>query len=190
MFELVENRLYMLYKAYADDSTLLAAVRKPADRPAVLIYLNRDSVWIQEWCNHWCMILNLNKTEALVDSWSRTVNPPHSDLVLSGISSCASPNLDILGVKFVSRPTFEDHVRGIVSRVSQRIGILRLVKRVYMGTAVLLCCCCAFVLPILENSSPVWGCTAECHLQLLERQVYSVARLFPSWDFLVVVPST
>ena len=31
MFELVENRLY----AYADDSTLLAVVRKPADRSAV-----------------------------------------------------------------------------------------------------------------------------------------------------------
>ena len=31
MFELVENRLYV----YADDSTLLAVVCKPADRPAV-----------------------------------------------------------------------------------------------------------------------------------------------------------
>ena len=30
MFELVENRLYAL----ADDSTLLAVVRKPTDRPA------------------------------------------------------------------------------------------------------------------------------------------------------------
>ena len=31
MFDLVENRLF----AYADDSTLLAVVCKPADRPAV-----------------------------------------------------------------------------------------------------------------------------------------------------------
>ena len=37
MFELVESRLY----AYADDSTLLAVVRKPADRPAVAASLNR-----------------------------------------------------------------------------------------------------------------------------------------------------
>ena len=35
MFELVENRLF----AYADDSTLLAVVRKPADRPAVVASL-------------------------------------------------------------------------------------------------------------------------------------------------------
>ena len=64
MFELVENRLY----AYADDSTLLAVVRKPAARPAVAAFLNKDLARIQEWCNHWCMILNPNKTKALVVS--------------------------------------------------------------------------------------------------------------------------
>ena len=36
MFELVENRLF----AYRDYSTLLAVVRKPADRPAVAAFLN------------------------------------------------------------------------------------------------------------------------------------------------------
>ena len=54
MFELVfipvkckmfEKRRY----AYADDSTLLAVVRKPADRPAVAAFLNRDLTRIQEW---------------------------------------------------------------------------------------------------------------------------------------------
>ena len=60
MFELVENRLY----AHADDSTLLAVVRRPADGPAVTASLTRDSARIQEWCNHWCMILNPNKTKA------------------------------------------------------------------------------------------------------------------------------
>ena len=43
MFELVENRLF----AYADDTTLLAAVRKSADRPAVAVSLNRDLAWIR-----------------------------------------------------------------------------------------------------------------------------------------------
>ena len=38
MFEVVENNLY----ACADDSTVLAAVRKPADRPAVAASLNRS----------------------------------------------------------------------------------------------------------------------------------------------------
>ena len=121
MFELVENRLY----ASADDSTLLVAiVRKPAGRPFAAASLNKDLAGIQEWCNHWCMILNPNKTKASVVSRSRTVNRPHGDLVLSGVSICTIPNLDILGMKFDCELTFEDHVCGIVSRVSQRISIL------------------------------------------------------------------
>ena len=75
-----------------------------------------------------------------MDSRSRTVNPPHGDLVLNMVSICASANLDILGWKFDSRLTFEDHVRDIVSRVSQRIGILRLAKHVFVDNSVLLRC--------------------------------------------------
>ena len=71
------------------------------------------------------MMLNSIKTKALVVRRSKTVNPPLGDLVLSGVSICSSQNHDILGVKFDSRLTFEDHVSGIVSLVSQRIVVLR-----------------------------------------------------------------
>ena len=170
MLELVENRPY----ANADDSTLVAVVRKPADNLLLLSQqgLNRDLARIQEWCNHRCTLLISNKTiKGLVVSKSRTVNPIHGDIVLSGDSICTSPNLDILSLKFDSTLTFGDHVRGIVSRVSQRIGILRLVKRVFVDTSVLIRCYCTFVLKILEYYFRVWGSAAECHLQLLECQV-------------------
>ena len=45
-------------------------------------------------------------------------------------------------------------------------------------------CYFAFVLPILEYCSLMWGSAAECHLQLLELQVYSVARLCLDQSFL------
>ena len=61
------------------------------------------------------MILNPNKTKALVVSRSRTVSLSHGDLVLSGVSICASPDCDILGVKFESKLVFKDQVHGIVS---------------------------------------------------------------------------
>ena len=93
MFDMVKNRLF----AYAVDYTLLAVVRKPAYRPAVIAFLKRDFFRIQEWYNQCCMVLNPNKSEALVISRSRTVTPPQGDLILSGASIRASPNLDILG---------------------------------------------------------------------------------------------
>ena len=160
MIELVENRLY----AYAVNSTLLTVFYKLADRPAVAASLNRDLARIQKWCNHWCMILNPNKTKAFEVSRYRTVNPPPllGDLFLSVVSICASPYLDILGVKFDSKLTFEDHVHGIVSpRVSQRIGILKLVS---MSLWTPLCCFVATMHLFSQSSkycSPVWGSTAE-----------------------------
>ena len=129
------------------------------------------------------MILNPNKTKALVVRRSRTVTPPHGDMVLSGVSIRASPNLDILILNFDSKLTFEVYVCGSVSSVSRRIGILRLVNE-YLWTPLLLRCYFTFVHPILEYCSPVWRSAAERHLQLLERQVYSVARLCPDQSFL------
>ena len=67
------------------------------------------------------------------------------------------PTSKSLAWKFDSNLAFEDHVRGIVSRVSQRIGILRLLKRIFVHTSVLLGCYFVFVLPTLQfffNSSP------------------------------------
>ena len=125
----------------------------------------------QEWCNHWYMTLNNNKTMVLVVSISRTVSSPHGDLVLSGVSIRACPNIDILGVVFDSKLTFEDHVRGIVSRFSQRIGILRLVKLIFVYTAVLLRCYFAFILQILEYCSRVWGSAAECQNKQTNKQI-------------------
>ena len=81
MFEMVVNRLY----AYADDSTLLTVVYKLADRPAVAASLSWVMARIQEWSNHWCMILNTNKTIDLMVSISRTENPPHGDFVFSRV---------------------------------------------------------------------------------------------------------
>ena len=89
-------------------------------------------------------------------------------------------------MKFDSRLTFEDNVRGIVSLVSERIVILRLVKLAFVDTSVLLCSHYVFVFPILEYCSPVWGSAAECTLQLLELQVYSVVRLYSDQTFLLL----
>ena len=113
-------------------------------------------------------------------SRSRTVNPPHGDLVLSGASICASPNLNILGVKFDSRFTFKDHVHGIISCVSQRIGIWGCWC---MSLYIPLCCLVANICICSPNPrvlfSGVEVCSARCLLRLLDRQVYSVARLCP-----------
>ena len=79
--------------------------------------------------------------------------PLHGDLVLYGVYdlyiikikgflSALVPTLGILGVKFDKKLTFEDHVRGIDYRVSQRISILRLLKRIFVVTLCYFVACC------------------------------------------------
>ena len=67
----------------------------------------------------------------------------------------------------------------VLSRVAQKIGILKTVNGVYADSSVLLRCYYAFILPILEYCSPVWGSTASSHLRLLDRQIHAVSRLCP-----------
>ena len=69
MFELDENRLH----AYADNSTLLTVVHKRADRPAVAASIDFDR---RNCAITWYMILNPNKTKALVVSiWIDILHP-------------------------------------------------------------------------------------------------------------------
>ena len=57
-------------------------------------------------------------------------------------------------------------------------------KHFFGDTYVMLHCCYAFVLPILEYCSSVWGSAAEWHFQLLKWKVYLVARFCPDQTFL------
>ena len=112
------------------------------------------------------------------------------------VCKLSNPSLDILGVRFDCKLTFESHVHGVVSRVSQRIGIVRMVNGVYADTSVLLRCYYVFILPILEYCSHVWGSAASSHLRRLDRQIHAVSRLCPyhilkplllrCWDVYVV----
>ena len=60
--KLVENQLI----GYADDSTLLAVIRRPSDRPRVEASISRDLAAIHSWCRDYGMILNPGKTKSMI----------------------------------------------------------------------------------------------------------------------------
>ena len=74
IFGLVENRLCICLWRWLSTST--ADVRKPADRPTIAASINRDLAKIQEWHNHWSMLLNPNKTKTSAISRSRNMKLP------------------------------------------------------------------------------------------------------------------
>ena len=110
--------------SYADDATLLEHIPSSNTRSDVTESLNRDLSKISTWCNLWGIRLKPNKTQSMIVSRSRTVFPPHPDLLVGSTSPNSCEFFKILGVMFDGKFTFERHIRSISSSVAQRLVYL------------------------------------------------------------------
>ena len=116
LFSILENKLI----GYADDSTLMAVVPSPGDRVTVAESLSRDLVRVNAWCDLWGMKLNAIKAKTMIVSRSRTMHPQSPPLTIDGTVLKEYDDLDILGVTFDSKLTFEKHLRSVSRAASQR----------------------------------------------------------------------
>ena len=163
----LENQLI----AYADDATLIADVPNPTQRQSVSESMNRDLAKINDWCKLWGMKLNPSKTQSMIVSRSRTLNPSHPDLIINNVVLDTCSSFKILGVLFDSKFTFEQHLRSISSTVAQKIGLLRKSYKIFGDTSILKKCFNSFILPCLEYCAPAWSSAAASHLKLLDKNV-------------------
>ena len=115
--------------------------------------------------------MNASKTKTMIVSRSRTTHPQPPPLTIDGTVLKESVDLDILGVTFDSKLTFEKHLRSVSRAGSQRLGILRMYWRVFHDRFLIGRCFWGFVLPVLEYCSAVWCSAADTHLKLLDRVV-------------------
>ena len=114
-----------------------------------------------------CDVL-LRKTKTMIVSRSRTMHPQSPLLTVDGTVLKESDDLDILGVTFDSKLTFEKHLRSVSRAASQRLGILRQSWRVFHDKLLIGRCFSGFVLPVFEYCSAVWCSAADTHLKLLD----------------------
>ena len=127
LFTITENK----FVGYADDSTLVAVIPKPSDRPRVEASILRDPQAISRRCDEWCTTLNPSKTKSLVVSRPRTTYPVHGSLSLDGAIVKEFSVLEILGVKFDRKFLFEEHIRSIAKLVMSKVGLMRVARRVF-----------------------------------------------------------
>ena len=84
------------------------------------------------------------------------MHPQSPPSTIGGTVLNESDNLDILGVTFDSKMTFEKHLRSVSGVASQRIGFLWKSCRLFHNRLLLGSCCLGFVLPVLEYCSAVY----------------------------------
>ena len=101
------------------------------------------------WCDLWGMKLNASKTKTMIVSRSCTMHPQSPPLTIDGNVLKEFDNLDILGVTFDSKLTFEKHLRSVSRAASQRLGILRKSWQVFHDRLLIGRCFGGFVLPVL-----------------------------------------
>ena len=172
----LENKLI----SYADDTKLFSSVKSPCDRGEVAASLNRDLAKITAWCQLWGMKLNANKTHSITFSRSRTLDPPHPRLFISGEEIEELDDIRLLGVTLDSRLTFEKHIRSVSSSIAQKTGLLRKCFKTFACESTVIKSFYAFILPHFENCTPVWMSAAGCHLKLLDRALNAIKFISPS----------
>ena len=129
--------------------------------------LIRDLARVSDWCNLWGMKLDVSKTKTMIVSSSPTMHHQSPPLTIATKMLKEFDDLDILGVTFYSKMTFEKHLRSVSRVSSQRLGILRKSSLVFQDRYLLGRCFRDFVLPVLEYFPAVLRSVADTHLKLL-----------------------
>ena len=107
----------------------------------------------------------------MIVSRSCTTHLQSAPFTIDGTVLKESDDLDILGVSFESKLTFEKYLHSVYRAASQRLGILRKSCRVFHDRLLIWRCFWGFILPVLEYCSAVWCSAADTHLKLLDRIV-------------------
>ena len=111
--------------------------------------------------------MNESNTKTMMVSRSRTMDPQPPPLTIDLAVLNESVDLDILGMTFDFKFTFEKHLRSVSRAVSQRLGILKS-WRVFHDRLLIGRCFWGFVLPVLEYCAAVWCSAADTHLKVLD----------------------
>ena len=123
-------------------------------RPEITESLHRYLIRISAWCKSWGMKLNANKTQSMIVSRSRTLDPVHPNLLIDNTPLTTCDSFKILGVTLDSKFTFEKHIRSVSSSIAQKIGILRKSFKIFGDQSVLKNCFNSFILLCFEYCPP------------------------------------
>lgn len=152
---------------YADDTTLVIPVPKCSLNDMSVIASEIDNFKI--WCLENCMKINSDKSKVL------TVNMSTSPLL--GVPDLKNVKaLKILGLIFNDKLTWSSHFDFIVSKLSRRLYILRILKNTLCHDE-LVAIFHAVIRSVIDYASPVYlnpGITQDLRLIRLCKRAYKV----------------
>lgn len=129
---------------YADDIVSITPVKDPSE---VDLIIGNEISSVHSWCQSHGLHLNTQKTKVMIPAKPGLIIPPLRDIK-------TSLSLKILGVIFSENLRWDDQIRYVCRKASQRIFILKRLKTL-LTRQNLAQVYNALILSILEYSSPV-----------------------------------
>lgn len=152
---------------YADDATIYQA---NSSLKEIEITLQKALSNIAEWCKQNGMLINLDKTKAMLITTRQKRNRLERDIniIFNGIPLTTVSNERILGVQIDNNLLWGDHISKVAKKMSTNIWLLSKIK-CYLSLEHRLLFYKGYIQPHLDYANTVWGGTARSNISKIER---------------------
>lgn len=160
-------------RLFADDCLIYTRVREQADQ----FRLSASLAKIVEWCDHWDMKINSEKSVLLRITNKKSERPFTYTVGLAPLKQVSS--LKYLGLIFETHMKWNDHIDKICSAAQRKLGFLRRNFK-YATVEAKLVAYKALIRPILEYGCVIWDPYHKKYIERLEKVQRSAARYIMS----------
>jgi len=159
---------------FADDLTLWASDKS---QKRVNIRLQKALVKLEKWCATWRVKLNAAKTQYIM--FSKRGEKPTPNLTLFGEIIQKYVQVTLLGAILDSRMSLRPHCNMIVTKINQRLSLLRKIKNTKWGASsdVILKVYKQFIRPVIEYASVILADSRKTNIKCLQLAQNKALRL-------------
>lgn len=171
---------------YADDTSMFFSGSDITDLAGEC---NHTLTELQKWSTANSMIVNVNKSKAVIFRSKNKPVPPHPCIILNSNRIEIVDNFKCLGVVFSANMSWESHVNSLATKLAQITGIIGRLRYVLTSSVKLMLYNSLFY-SYLNYCQLVWGTASHSCLQRIHvlqkkylRHIYNAPYATPSSDF-------
>lgn len=165
---------------YADDATLYETGKS---KDLIERKLQKAISDLASWCKQNGMVINIDKTKAMLITTSQRRSRIKNSLQLSlnGIQLSTVSNDKVLGVQLDNNLSWGDHISKVVKKMSTNIWLLSKIKN-YLSLNHRITYYRSYIQPHLDYANIVWGGTTKTNLMQIERLQKRACRIILDYN--------
>ena len=163
---------------FADDTTLFTSSMNIQQLSNMI---SDDLREVKNWLIANRLTLNADKTYYMIFSLRHI--PENTHITLGTAILERKSQGKFLGITLDDKLTFKGHISTITKKISRLVGLFYKL-RLSFPLAVLKQLYYSLIYPYLTYCLPIWGCTAQSHLQPLNLSLKKIIRLLTNSDYL------